>query len=190
MLTARPYERRKSAMIARIGLLERVSMMREFRDKVLDLHEEFWEILTEKLAPYDERNYKTGFTAEETGNHSKPYDDKDAPLIAGIFNALDEAYDELDARCGELEAEEDAQYEAQEMFYAWEIGLCPYAMREYRRKQTPYVWNSLNWDDVAKHLSGSGMSRKDTDNAVREYLKDKDPDGDRVMGVTRTHCRV
>ena len=51
MLTARPYERRKSAMIARIGLLERVNMMREFRDKVLDLHEEFWEILTEKLAP-------------------------------------------------------------------------------------------------------------------------------------------
>lgn len=177
-------------MIVRISIPERVEIMREFRDKLLDLHEEFWEILSEKFAPFDRRNYESGCTAEDIVNNSQPYDDKDSPLITRIFNALDKSYDEIDARCQELDEEEAARDEGYEMFYAWDLGLCPYAMREYRRNRTPYVRNSLNWEEIAGFLKGSGMSRENTAQAVNEYLKDKDPDGDRVIAVTRETVRI
>lgn len=76
------------------------------------------------------------------------------------------------------------------MFYAWELGLCPYVMREHRRKSTPYAWNSLNWDKIAEFLKGSGMSRESTEEAVREYLRDKDPEGDTITAVDRETWRV
>lgn len=173
-------------MYTRISTPERIKIMREFRDKVLDLHEEFWEILTETFAPYDNRNNNTVCSAEDKANDILPYDDKDAPIIKRIFKSLDKAYDELDERCKELDEEEMRNNEAQEMFYAWDLGLCPYAMREYRRKRTPYAWNSLNWEKVAEFLKGSMMSREDTVQAVNEYLKGKDPNSDLVIAVTRS----
>lgn len=177
-------------MITRMSIPERAKIMRECMHKVFVLHGEFRELLTEKFAPYDARNYTKELSTEDKQNATLPYDDKDTPLIAMVLRLLDEAYDELDARCGELDAEEDARYEAQQMFYAWELGLCPYAMREYRRKKIPYVWNSLNWDEIAKNLTGVEMSYEDTVRAVEEYLKDKAPDGDNVIAVTREIIRL
>ena len=183
-------KKEKSAMITRLSISERAEIMRECRDKVSELHEEIWELLTEKLAPYDSRNDKAFCSAEDSRNGTLPYDDKDTPLITRVFKALDKAYEELDARCGELDAEEGARYEAYEMFYAWELGLCPYAMREHRRKKTPHVWHSLHWKEIAEFLSGAEMSREDTERAVSEYLKDKETDGDKVIAVTRESARV
>ena len=177
-------------MITRMTLPERCEVIRELRDKVLTLHEEVWDALSEKFAPYDERNDKEECTAEDIINGAQPYDDRDAPLIASIFKELDKAYEELDGRCKELDDEEAGRYEGYEMYYAWELGLCPYEMREYRRKRTPYAWNSLNWEDIAGKLTGTGMSREGTAQAVHEYLKDKDPDGDKVIAVTRELARV
>lgn len=177
-------------MISRLSIPERVEIMSEYRDKLLDLSSEIHEILSEKFAPVDMRNYKCGHFAEGFGDGKAPYDDKDAPLITRIFKALDKAYDELDARCKELDAEEAARNEGYEMFYAWELGLCPYVMREYRRKRTPYVWNSLNWEAIAEYLKSTGMSREKTEEAVREYLRDKDPESDTVIAVTRETIRI
>ena len=178
-------------MITRLSIPERAEIMREYRDKLLDLSCEISDELFVKFTPFDRRNYESGgYTAEDVCNHSKPYDDKDAPLMTRIFDVLDKAYEELNERCKELDAEEDARYEAYEMFYAWELGLCPYVMREHRRKKTPYVWNSLNWDDVAVFLKGTGMSREKTEEAVREYLKDKDLEGDTVIAVTRESIKI
>lgn len=178
-------------MITRLSIPERAETMREYRDKLWDLNCEIDDILSEKFSPYDRRNYESDdYTAEDIYNHSRPYDDKDAPLMARIFHALDKAYEELNARCKELDAEEDARKEAYEMFYAWDLGLCPCVMREYRQKGTPYVWNSLNWEDIAVFLRGAGMSREDTEQAVQEYLRDKDPAMDRTIAVTREVWRV
>lgn len=177
-------------MITRMTIPERCEVMRELREKVQDVQSEIYEVLSERFAPYDCRNVEAGYTAEDAINHTKPYDDKDAPLITRIFKELDKVHDELVERCAELDAEEVRRYEGYEMFYAWDLGLCPYEMREYRRKRTPYAWNSLNWEDIAKYLKGTGMSRKDTAQAVREYLKGKDADGDRVIAVTREMFRI
>lgn len=177
-------------MITRMTIAERCDVIRELRGKVRDLKSEVYEVLRERFAPYDQRNAEAGYTAEDAINHTKPYDDKDAPLITSIFKELDKVHDELAERCDELDAEEARRYEGYEMYYAWEQGLCPYVMREYRRKRTPYAWNSVNWEDISKYLKGTGMSREDTAQAVREYLKGKDADGDRVIAVTREMFRV
>ena len=148
------------------------------------MYGEFEEILSEKFAPVDIRNYKDGHFAEGFGEGKAPYDDIDAPLIQGIVAALDKAYDRLETRCGELDKEEAARDEAMIMFYAWELGLCPYVMREYWRNNVPHVRNFLNWDEVAGFLTGGGMSREKTEEAVRKYLRDKEKNSDRVIGVT------
>ncbi len=44
--------------------------------------------------------------------------------------------------------------------------------------------NFLNWDEVAGFLTGGGMSREKTEEAVQKYLRDKVPDSDKVIGVT------
>lgn len=177
-------------MITRMSIPERAKIMRECMHKVSVLHGEFWELLTENFAPPDARNYTKELSAEDRENGTLPYNDKDTPLIRKVFTLLDEAFCELIERCKDIDAEEDARDEAQQMFYAWELGLCPYAMREYRRKKIPYVWNSLNWDEIAKNLTGVEMSYEDTVRAVEEYLKDKAPDGDNVIAVTREIIRL
>lgn len=170
-------------MIARMSIPERAGIIRGLRDKVLELCREFEEKLNEKFAPFDSRNYEGKYTAEDVCGNCNPYDDKDTPLIKGIFNALDKAYDGLETRCEELDKEEAARDEAMIMFYAWELGLCPYVMREYRRKNIPHVRNFLNWDEVAKFLTGVEMSREKTEEAVRKYLRGKTIDSDRVIGA-------
>lgn len=177
-------------MIARMSISERAEIMSELRVKLFDLHEELWEVLSDKFAPYDRRNYESGYNAEDAIKHAKPYDDIDAPLITEIFYALASKYDDLEKRCRELNEEEARRDEAYEMFYAWELGLCPYVMREHRREGTPYVRNSLNWEDIAKFLNSTGMSREDTAHAIREYLKDKDLNSDRVIAVARETWRA
>lgn len=178
-------------MIARLSIPERAELMREYRDKLLELSSDIDDVICGKLAPFDKRNYESGgYTAEDVCSHSKPYDDKDAPLMTRIFTVLDKAYEELNERCKELDAEEAERYEAYEMFFAWELGLCPYVMREHRRKRTPYVWNSLKWEAIAGFLKGTGMSRERTEEAVREYLRDKNPECDRVIAAARESIRI
>ena len=171
-------------MIARMSIPERAGIMRDLRDKLFAVYGEFEEILSEKFAPFDSRNYEGKYTAEDVCGNCNPYDDIDAPLIQGIVTALDKAYDGIETRCKELDEEEAARDEAKIMFYAWNLGLCPCVMREYRRNNTPHVRNFLNWDEVAGFLTGGGMSREKTEEAVRKYLRDKAPDSDRVIGAT------
>ena len=156
-------------MMARMSLLERVEVMKELQDTVLKVSCEVQDVMRENFARYN---------------------DKDTPLIEEIFTALDSAYEKLKVRCQELDEEDSARYEGYEMYYAWELGLCPYVMREHRQRKTPYAWNSLNWEDIAKYLHSTGMSRADTARAVSEYLAGKDLDGDRVIAVSRESVRV
>lgn len=169
-------------MIARMSIPERAGIMRDLRDKLFALYGEFEEILSEKFAPVDMRNYKDGHFSEGFGD--APYDDIDAPLIQGIVTALDKAYNGLETRCEELDKEEAERDEAMIMFYAWDLGLCPCVMREYWLNNTPHVRNFLNWDEVAGFLAGGGISREKTEEAVRKYLRDKASDSDRVIGAT------
>ena len=160
-------------MRKRLNILDRVSMMSECRNRIFELHEYLWELLTEKLAPYDERNYGQFCGLNE---EARPYDDIDTPLVGRIYATIDKAYDEMTARCKELDAEEDAYNEASLMFMAWNLGLCPYVMREYRR-ELRYVGeagDTWEWADIARYLDGKGMSRTGTINAVNKWHEVKD----------------
>lgn len=155
-------------MMTRLSIGERLNILQEYRDKVFKLAQQVNEVLTEKFAPFDIRNYGTGSSAAD-GEH--PYDDKDAPLMAEVSKTLYGLFEKLDKRAAEVDLEDDKRVEAQEMFYAWDLGLCPYVMRGYRRKmrEIPDVWNSLLWPEIAAFLEEDHMSRKDTIRAVKTW---------------------
>ncbi|MBR1437908.1 MAG: hypothetical protein IJ587_05160 [Synergistaceae bacterium] len=159
-------------MRTRLSISERAEILRECTEKLQKLTVEFEGLLTEKFAPYDARNFGADYSVEDRKKKTSPYDDIDTPLMQGIFDVLYEAYEKLQAKCDKAEGNEERREEAELMFQAWELGLCPYVMREYRWKyaEIPYVWNTSCWEEIAELLENYGMSADDTRNAVETWL--------------------
>lgn len=156
-------------MITRLSISERLNILEEYRDRLFKLTNEVWDILTEKFAPYDSRDSGKDYSYADVKNYSKAYDDKDAPLLGELFNTLDMLYGKFRERAAAVEYEDGMRAEAQEMFYAWDLGLCPYVMREYRRQKAPDAGNSLYWHEIAAFLKEKHMSRIDTISAVEAW---------------------
>ncbi|MBQ6664163.1 MAG: hypothetical protein IJM68_01110 [Synergistaceae bacterium] len=161
-------------MKPRIRIDERVMILREYREKVEDLMNDFTELIDTEFAPYDSRNYKEGVYAIDMEAYE--YDDIDTPFMRKLLEILEDIERKLRVRVDEVEKEEDTYYEAEEMFRAWELGLCPYAMREYRREVPKYVggaWDSSYWSEIAEFLDGIGSKREQTFRAVKTWREMK-----------------
>ncbi|MBQ6971768.1 MAG: hypothetical protein IJP86_05350 [Synergistaceae bacterium] len=163
-------------MIQRMRVPDRADMLREYRDKVQAMAGEFEDLLESEFAPYDRRNYEAGYTADDLRNNTRPYDDKDAPLIGRVISMLGSAYEELKQRCFELEYEEETYYEGMAMFEAWRLGLCPCVMRECRNALPRYAGDAgdvREWEGIAEYLDGAGTRREQTMRAIEAWREAK-----------------
>ena len=164
----------ETAMRPRMRIYDRAIILSECREKVEDLINDFTELIDTEFAPYDSRNYKEGVYTVDMEAYE--YDDIDTPLMKGVLKVLEDAGEKLRVRLNEVGKEEDMYYEGLEMFRAWELGLCPYVMREYRREVPKYVggaWDSSHWGEIAEFLDGIGSKRDKTLRAVKTWREAK-----------------
>lgn len=160
-------------MKPRMRIDERVAILREYREKVEDLMNDFTELIDTEFAPHDNRNYRCVYNPDA---EAREYDDIDTPFMRKLLEILENVERRLRVRLQEVEKEEDAYYEGMEMFEAWALGLCPYVMREYRREFPKYVggaWDSSYWGEMAEFLDGIGSKREQTFRAVKTWREIK-----------------
>ena len=104
------------------------------------------------------------------------HDEIDAARRKRIIRMLGTTWLELKSWKRDLEIEEDIYYEAMEKYHAWEHGLCPEEMSHYSPRWpelNPVMIDTSEYEEIAKYLDGSGMSREGTRKAVEAWRKVK-----------------
>ena len=127
----------------------------------------YWEDWTERLTSL--RN-EVELAIEDFAPYGKRAD-KDAPAVTALFDMLGTVSSFSAEREDEAHAEEERMYDAWDMFRAWELGLCPKAMKACQ-KDYGYVYdagNSDNWEEISSYLQDEEMSEGDTLQAVTTW---------------------
>ena len=117
-------------------ITDRLEMMQEYSQELLNLHEKFYELLC------------------------KHDNDIDVPLIEGVERSLNKAYDEMKSRLDEIARENDRYYQAKDFFRAWELGLCPKVMK------SEYPGDFYVWEEIAEYKQSNAVSQRDSLNAI------------------------
>ena len=160
-------------MKTRINIEDRAAIFREYLEKVEKLIIDFADLIDTEFAPNDARNYECVY---DPYAEAREYDDKDTPLMRRVLKVLECLGETLSVRTREAESELDMYYEGMAMFRAWELGLCPYVMREYRREIPKYAggaWDSHYWAEIAEYLDGRGGKRSQMFRAVEAWQEAK-----------------
>ena len=101
--------------------------------------------------------------------------DKDAPAVEELYDMLETVSNFASERLSDAEKDESLWEDAWDMYRAWEVGLCPKVMKEYREHQRyeSDAGNTYFWPEIAKNLHESEMSQVDTENAVLAWEYEK-----------------
>ena len=129
----------------------------DWQSRIFELYGDVWDALTEDFAP---RKYHNG--------HIVPAD-KDTEAVREMYDMLEHLNSYVEGKAKAAHAETVAVEDAWDMFRAWELGLCPRVMIQYRDAPVRKVNDAgytATWAAIASHLTQSEMNKEDTMLAV------------------------
>ena len=136
---------------------ERALMLKDLAERLSDIvYVEIWDVLNSKLRLRD----------TETAVKSTVGSYREA--LEGIYFKLAEQVDELTLLSERAEDDASQAESAEEMFYAWEEGLCPLAVKAHPElKRYPYYGRVL--EGISFYKNEDGLSYEDTEQAIERW---------------------
>ena len=140
---------------------ERAYLLKEWAERLSDFVEvEMWDKLHNELG----LRYEYMKKQSTAGAYAK--------AVEQIHRALQEQVEALELLAEQAEKDASAAEDAEEMFYAWEEGLCPLAVKSHPElKRYPYYGRVL--EEIAMYRNEEGLSYEDTEQAIEIWLSEK-----------------
>ena len=138
---------------------QRAEYWENWNERLNELTNEVWEALSRKFTP--PRNVQP---------------DKDAAPVKELHRMLEAVANYINQYTAKIQEEVRRMNCAWDLFRAWEVGLCPYAMQKYvnapnRRRND--AGDSENWEEIAGFRCEEGISYEDTLSAILAWQESK-----------------
>ena len=140
---------------------ERAKLLKDWAERLSDLVEvEMWDKLNNELV-LSNKDTERQSTA---GAYAK--------AVERIYWALQEQVEELEKLALQAEKEASIAEDAEKMFYAWELVLCPLAVSDHAGAM-PIMGYYSALEEIASYRNEEGLSYDDTERAIEMWLSEK-----------------